>query len=116
MSSFTLIKSSLRNCPNSAKSNLEMSKIYSGMYWEMTDFPKSLSYVEKAHQIDPNYCDVHQQFAAIYLHEKKIRKFEDHLTEAVLCPFTMGGSQSNFQQYWNAVIEDPKTAVMAKER
>jgi len=42
MDSLSLIQSSLKNCPNSAKSNLEMSKIYSGMYQEMFDMEKSL--------------------------------------------------------------------------
>jgi hypothetical protein len=47
MDSFSFLESSLRACPRSIKSNLEMSKLYSG---------------ETAHKIDPTYCDVHQQY------------------------------------------------------
>ena len=42
MNSVSLIESSLKNCPNSAKSNLEMSKVHSGMYHNMFDLDKSL--------------------------------------------------------------------------
>ena len=42
MTSFHLLDSSLKNCPNSAKSNLEMSKVYSGMYPSLLDMKKSL--------------------------------------------------------------------------
>jgi hypothetical protein len=40
MTSFDLLQSSLKTCPNSAKSNLEMSKCYSGL------FPEKLDYVQ----------------------------------------------------------------------
>ena len=42
MDSVPLLESSLRSCPRSTKSNLEMSKIYSGLVPHMMDFEKSL--------------------------------------------------------------------------
>ena len=56
-------------------------------------------YVTRAAEIDPNYCDIHQQFSSIYFQQKELTLFENHLTDAVLCPFTMIGAQQNFQQY-----------------
>ena len=42
MDSFTLLQSSLEHCPNSAKSNLEMSKVHTGLYKEKFDLGVSL--------------------------------------------------------------------------
>jgi hypothetical protein len=42
MDSVTLLESSLRACPRSIKSNLEMSKIYSGLVPHMLDLEKAL--------------------------------------------------------------------------
>ena len=40
--SLSLLESSLISCPRSAKSNLEISKIYSGLYKEKFDLPKAM--------------------------------------------------------------------------
>jgi hypothetical protein len=42
MDSLTLLESSLVSCPRSAKSNLEISKIYSGLYKEKFDLGKAM--------------------------------------------------------------------------
>eukprot|EP00566_Odontella_aurita_P008001 CAMPEP_0113558774 /NCGR_PEP_ID=MMETSP0015_2-20120614/18533_1 /TAXON_ID=2838 /ORGANISM="Odontella" /LENGTH=660 /DNA_ID=CAMNT_0000460347 /DNA_START=112 /DNA_END=2090 /DNA_ORIENTATION=- /assembly_acc=CAM_ASM_000160 len=107
MDSAPLLESSLESCPRSAKSNLEISKIYSGLYPEKFDLGRALSYLEKAESIDPTYCDVHQQFAHCHIQETKYLKFEERLTKAVLCPFSMGGAVPMWQQYWQAVTKDP---------
>ena len=72
--------------------------------------------MKKAAEIDPNFCDVHQQFSTVYFQQKNILKFEEHLTKAVLCPFTMGGSQANFQQYWALITRDPVSGPEANKR
>ena len=45
-----------------------------------------------------------------------MRPFEKHLTQAVICPFTMGGSQHNFQRYWSIVTQDPVSGAEASKR
>ena len=42
MDSLSLLESSLKSCPRSAKSNLEISKIYSGLYKEKFDLSKAM--------------------------------------------------------------------------
>jgi len=116
MDSLTLLESSLVSCPRSAKSNLEISKIYSGLYKEKFDLGKAISFLEKAESIDPSYCDVHQQFAHCHIQQGKYLEFEERLTHAVLCPFTMGQSVPLWQRYWKQVTSDPRTGEQAKRR
>jgi hypothetical protein len=42
MSSYELLKSSLITCPHSAKSNLELSKCYSGLFPDKQNFELAL--------------------------------------------------------------------------
>jgi hypothetical protein len=64
----SLIQSSLETCPQSAKSNLEMSKVYSsGLFGVRIDKEKALFHIEVAQSIDPDYCDVHLQFAQSFV-------------------------------------------------
>ena len=59
---------------------------------------------------------MHQQFASLYFQKRNTLEFEEHLTKAVLCPFTMGGAQANFQQYWSVVTSDPRSTKQATQR
>lgn len=104
MSSYELLKSSLITCPHSAKSNLELSKCYSGLFPEKQNFELALSYIEEAEKIDPGYCDVHWQMAQILFKRQQYVLFEERLTKAVLCPFTMSGAVSLYKQYWNIAV------------
>jgi len=101
-----LLSSSLRACPESAKSNLEISKIYSGLYPDKLDLDKAKEYLEKAEKIDPDYCDIHQQVAMILFQEKKYLEFEERLTNSVICPFSLNWGLPMFQQYWDAVTKE----------
>lgn len=101
-----LLESSLRICPNSAKSNLEYSKLYSGLDAQLYDLDRALTYIAKAEEIDDEYCDVHYQFAYIYFQQQEYLKFEDRIVKGILCPFTMVGSHSLFQQYWKITLSD----------
>eukprot|EP00568_Trieres_chinensis_P018350 CAMPEP_0183326098 /NCGR_PEP_ID=MMETSP0160_2-20130417/81354_1 /TAXON_ID=2839 ORGANISM="Odontella Sinensis, Strain Grunow 1884" /NCGR_SAMPLE_ID=MMETSP0160_2 /ASSEMBLY_ACC=CAM_ASM_000250 /LENGTH=394 /DNA_ID=CAMNT_0025494015 /DNA_START=527 /DNA_END=1711 /DNA_ORIENTATION=+ len=116
MDSVTLLESSLSSCPRSAKSNLEISKIYSGLYPEKHDLKKALSYLKIVEEIDPDYCDVHQQFAHCHIQEGKYLEFEERLTKALMCPFSMGGSLPLWQQYWKLVTADPVSGADAAKR
>jgi len=118
MDSATLLKSSLKSCPRSIKSNLEMSKIYSGLVPHMLDLEKALSLISTAESIDPTYCDVHYQYAHVYFQQSKYLLFEEESKEALLCPFTMGQAMHNWNKYWKVVLnsESGKDGGSARKR
>ena len=90
MDAVTLLGSSLRACPRSIKSNLEMSKLYSGLVPHMVDFEKALDLITTAQKIDSSFCDVHQQFGHVYFQQGKYISFERAMVKSLMCPFTMG--------------------------
>lgn len=113
MDSEALLQSSLETCPRSAKSNLEISKVYSGLYPDKLNLTRSLYHLEQAESIDPDYCDVHQQFAHVFVQQQRYLEMEERLVKGILCPFSMGGSVEMWKRYWQAVLKmDPS----AKER
>lgn len=106
MDSIPLLESSLKTCPRSAKSHLEISKVYSGLVAEKFDLAQSLHHLDRVSEIDPTYCDVHQQYAHVYVQQQELLKFEKRLTKAILCPFTMGGATEMWRRYWPVVTKD----------
>ena len=111
MDSVTLMESSLKTCPRSIKSNLETSKLYSGLVPHMLDLDKALSLIRTAEAIDPDYCDVHQQYAHVYFQQQKYISFEEEMVQSLLCSFTMSQAMNNWQQYWKVVLKDGKNAA-----
>ena len=111
MDSVTLMESSLKTCPRSIKSNLETSKLYSGLVPHMLDLDKALSLIRTADAIDPNYCDVHQQYAHVYFQQQKYVSFEEEMVQSLLCSFTMSQAMNNWQKYWKIVLNDGKNAA-----
>eukprot|EP00545_Synedropsis_sp_CCMP1620_P013384 CAMPEP_0119020324 /NCGR_PEP_ID=MMETSP1176-20130426/23812_1 /TAXON_ID=265551 /ORGANISM="Synedropsis recta cf, Strain CCMP1620" /LENGTH=615 /DNA_ID=CAMNT_0006974731 /DNA_START=187 /DNA_END=2030 /DNA_ORIENTATION=+ len=118
MDSVPLLTSSLKSCPRSAKSHLEISKIYSGLVPHLFDLDQSLYHLNMVEEIDPTYCDVHQQFAHVYIQQSghKLLDFEERLAKAILCPFTMGGATEMWRRYWPVVLKDPSTAIEGQKR
>jgi hypothetical protein len=108
MDSIPLIESSLKTCPEFAKGHLEMSKIYSGLYPERFDLLQSRWHLEQVERIDPNFCDVHAQFAHVSIQEQKYIEFEERLTQALLCPFSMSNSLDLWQRYWKMAQDGTK--------
>lgn len=115
-----LLKAGMKTCPRFAKAHLELSKVHSGTYPSMTNLTLARWHLEQAEAIDPNFCDVHQQFAQIALFEQKYVEFEDRLTQALLCPFTLGGSKPLWDRYWPMVMNpqqnSPEIVATAKQR
>jgi hypothetical protein len=109
MDSMPLLESSLKTCPDFAKGHLEMSKIYSGLYPERFDLNQSRWHLEQVERIDPDFCDVHAQFAHVAIQEQKFMEFEERLTQALLCPFSLGGSLDLWQRYWKIQQDTTKT-------
>ena len=98
------MKSSLKTCPRFAKAHMEMSKIYSGLYQDHFSLRKARQHLETAREIDPDMCDLHQQFAHVAIQESKYSEYEEELTQAVLCPFTLGGALPMWQNYWQLAM------------
>eukprot|EP00956_Cyclotella_meneghiniana_P010239 scaffold14139_cov74-Cyclotella_meneghiniana.AAC.11 len=114
MDSIPLLESSLQSCPTSIKSNLEMSKLYSGLVPHKLDLKKALALIETAHRIDPTYCDVHQQYGHVYFQQGRYLPFEEAMVHSLMCPFTMGAAMTNWKRYWNVVLS-PRNGVVDVE-
>jgi len=104
MDSISLMRSSLITCPRFAKVHMEVSKIYSGLYPTLLDLQKSRYHLDTAREIDPNLCDLHKQYVYVSLQENKYLEVEEELTQALLCPFTMGGTEQLWNNYWNHLL------------
>ena len=119
MDSISLMSSGLKSCPRFAKLHMEMSKIYSGLYPDQLNLQQSLDHLEMARDIDPNFCDLHQQFAHVAIQRGDYHTYEEELTQAVLCPFTMGGAYPMWQRYWQVANNNamgPTEQASVKER
>ena len=116
MDSVPLLMSSLKTCPRSAKSHLEISKIYSGLVPELFDLKQSLYHLEKVEEIDQTFCDVNMQFSHVYIQQQRVLEFEERLAKAILCPFTMSGASEMWKRYWPVVLKDPATASEGQAR
>lgn len=108
MDSVSLLTSSLETCPRSAKSHLEMSKVHSGLYPNLVNLTKSLEHLKMVQDIDGDFCDVHHQYAHVYIQQNEYLLFEQHLLKALLCPYTMGGSMDLWQRYWKVAGSTPE--------
>jgi hypothetical protein len=115
-----LLESCLQTCPRYAKAHLEYSKIYSGLYSDLLNLTKSKWHLKQAEEIDPDYCDVHHQFAHVAAQEDDIFEFEERLTKSLLCPFTMTGGLPLWESYWPMALDPnrqgPMVAAAAQKR
>lgn len=120
MDSKTLLESSLKTCPRFAKAHLETSKIYSGLYPELLNLTKSRWHLRRVEDIDPDFCDVHYQYAHVAVQQHLYAEFEEQLTKALMCPFSMAGAMSLWNNYWSIAMNPksnpPQLAQAARER
>ncbi|CAB9497774.1 and TPR repeat-containing protein 3 [Seminavis robusta] len=100
-----LLTSALKTCPSFAKAHLEFSKITNGLYQEEFNLTKSRWHVMQAEAYDPNFCDVHQQYAQIAVQQNLYLEFEERLSKAVTCTFTSSGSADLWQRYWKMTLD-----------
>ncbi|KAG7336606.1 DUF1736 domain containing protein [Nitzschia inconspicua] len=114
MDSISLLNSALETCPRFAKAHMEVSKIHSGLFPSLFNLTKSRYHLEIARDIDPNLCDVHQQFAHVSIQQGRYREYEEELTQAVLCPFTMGGALPMWQRYWQIALESAPPGTLQR--
>jgi hypothetical protein len=113
MDSMALLKSSLLTCPRFAKGHMELSKTYSGLYPDFTDLDLARWHLNVALELDPDLCDLHQQFAHIAIQQGAYMEYEQELTQAVLCPFTMGGALEMWKRYWQVAINNAQQQQQA---
>jgi len=119
MDSYPLLTSSLVTCPRFAKGHLELSKIYSGLYPERFNLTTARWHLARVEDIDPTFCDVHQQVAHVAIQERRYEEFEERLVQALLCPFTLGGATDLWQRYWKITLnsqQNPSDVVAAAEQ
>ncbi|KAL9184717.1 hypothetical protein ACHAXT_012687 [Thalassiosira profunda] len=114
MDAIPMFESSLEACPRSIKSNLEMSKLYSGLVPHELDLERSLDLIRTAESIDPGYCDVHQQYAHVFFQQARYKEFEEEMVDSLMCPFTMGQAINNWNKYWQVVLDGGKNAEAKK--
>jgi hypothetical protein len=116
----TLLESSFDTCPRFAKAHLEISKIYSGLYPELLNLTRSRWHLEQVESIDPDFCDVHQQFAHVAIQENSLLEFEERLSRALMCQFTLGGSMPLWNRYWKVALnpqaQPPQLVHEARKR
>lgn len=106
MDSQSLLQSGLWACPNSAKINLEQSKLHSGLVPHLLDYEKALQYIDTAREIDETYCDVYLQYAHVYSKQLERDLFERNVVHAVTCPFTMEKGAELYLTYWTLVLQE----------
>jgi hypothetical protein len=110
MDAVPLLESSLRTCPRSAKSHLEYSKTLSGLYPSRTNLTTARWHLEQVEAIDSEYCDVHQQFAHVAIQEHAYLEFEERLTQALVCKFTVAGAMDMWRRYWPLTLDPLKNS------
>lgn len=106
MSSGTLLESSLRTCPRFAKGHVEISKLYSGLDVRKYNTTRAKWHLQQAESIDPNFCDVHQQFAIVAVKQHDYPELEKRLLQSLQCPFTMSGAIPMWKQYWQIQLDE----------
>ena len=121
MDSYPLLTSSLKTCPRSAKSHLEISKIYSGLYPDHYNLTQARWHLQQVEEIDPTYCDIHYQFAHVALQEQELLEVEERLAKSIPCKYTMGGAMALWKRYWSVILgplgaSNPVALQSAQER
>jgi hypothetical protein len=82
---------------------------------------KARQHLEIAREIDPDMCDLHQQFAHVAAQQQNFPEYEEELTQAVLCGFTMQQALEMWKHYWevamhNAAATSPTAQMDVEER
>lgn len=85
----TLFVHGLKVCPRSAKLNLQVAKIHVNR----GEYSKGKVYVDRAAEIDPEFCDIGYQYALIALfYDEDIDEAMSLAADNLGCPFSSVGS------------------------
>jgi tetratricopeptide (TPR) repeat protein len=111
----TLFVESLRVCPNSAKMNLQVSKVYS----QKGDFKKARKHLDRAIAIDPDFCDTgYQDVVLTAAGEGRGANLDLAAEKAVKnlhCIYTNAATFTLLSQIWSAQLQSV-TATGNKQR
>jgi tetratricopeptide (TPR) repeat protein len=111
----TLFVESLKVCPNSAKMNLQVSKVYS----QKGDFKKARKHLDRAIAIDPDFCDTgYQDVVLTAAGEGKGANLDLAAEKAVKnlhCIYTNAATFTLLSQIWSAQLQSV-TATGNKQR
>jgi len=80
----TAFVSAVEVCPRSAKLNNQLCTLRSNQHRHA----EALAHCEAAHAIDPQFCDVHSNFAFIYIARDDFARAVHHLNASLPCPWT----------------------------
>lgn len=101
----TLFVESLKVCPNSAKLNLQVSKVWS----QKGDLKKARKHLNRAMEIDPDFCDTgYQDVVLTAAGEGKGATLDLAAEKAVKnlhCIYTNSGTISVLNQIWSAQLQ-----------
>lgn len=93
----TLFFSSYKICPESAKLNLQIAKIY----LNQQNFTAAEYHINHAIKIDPEFCDAsHQQALLSLVYYRDIDKAIDYLVDGLKCIYTLSSSWQLLSQLW----------------
>jgi tetratricopeptide (TPR) repeat protein len=93
----TLFLSSYSVCPDSAKLNLQIAKLY----LNDQNFTAAQFHIDRALSIDPTFCDISHQRALLALVAHA--DFEEaivHLLDSLKCVYTLASSWKLLSQIW----------------
>jgi hypothetical protein len=98
----TLFLKSIQICPNSAKLQLQVAKLW----LNKGHFQVAKGHLEKSRAIDPDFCDVGYQYALLEVfHNNNINKALEIASDNLNCIFTAKQSLELMHSLWNKEIE-----------
>jgi hypothetical protein len=111
----TLFFESLRTCPNSAKHNLQVAKIYVNSAESSTNpravLAKARYHVDRAKDIDPRFCDTGYQEAMLQiLYHQNATAAIEALVDNLDCVYTARNSLVLLEQLWESQLTQVEPA------
>lgn len=105
----TLFFAGYQICPQSAKLNLQIAKIYLNEH----NYTAAESHIQHALSIDPNFCDIsHQQALLSILYHQDIDTAIQHLLKSLSCVYTLSSSWKILSQIWEDQMRNSPTDFM----
>ncbi len=114
----TLHFETLKACPNSAKVNLQIANKYFQTGKETGNekyFARAKFHVQRAKNIDPQFCDVGYLEAVLATTENNATAAVDYAVENLICVFTSKDSLQLLMQIWDLQVSAAPQSVVLHE-
>jgi len=114
----TLHFETLKNCPNSAKVNMQIANKYFQIAKEHNDDSSLLRakyHVKRAKTIDPDFCDVGYWEAVIATTENNVTAAVDHAVENLKCVYTSKDSLELLLKVWELQVAAAPNSIILHE-